>query len=164
MEGGGCSSTPGLQIRRWHASLSGPTREASSPPFQSQGARLVLTLPLRKTAGIMFPPETHSVHSNIGTSPNTDPPLLPSLLQGGAGQPIRHSQCTMLTSDRFVKYQCICCSGDVPKHHAPYARFIHTFYASFFFVSLIENLFPSPTRSMILSSCCDSQPSEHPSP
>lgn len=58
-------------------------------------------------------------------APNTNPPLhpgplLPSLLQVGAGQPTSdiHSA-HMLKSDRFVKYQCICCSGDAPKHHAP---------------------------------------------
>lgn len=60
-------------------------------------------------------------------------PAIPRVVSVGAGQPIAdiHSAHT-LASDSSVKYQCICCLGDVPqKHHAPYILIIRSL--SFFF-------------------------------
>lgn len=89
-----------------------------------------------------FSPQQHwyqprTIHQSI-SSPKT---LL--LSSQGAGSPISdiHSA-HMLTSDSFVKYQCICCPGDVPQNimHHTYKSFtlfvclLLFFFSSFFCV------------------------------
>lgn len=126
-----------------------------------------------------LPQIIHSVHSNIGTSPKPSISLslvpkkvvlLFSLSVQGASQPIAdiHSA-HMLTSDNSVKYQCICCPGDVPKtsctiqtNHSLFFSFYQFF---FFFVCVYVHLNQKTSSpSMILYSCCNRQPSERLSP
>lgn len=128
-----------------------------------------------------FSPQQHwyqprTIHQSI-SSPKT---LL--LSSQGAGSPISdiHSA-HMLTSDSFVKYQCICCPGDVPQnimHHTykSFTLFVCVFYCFFFLLFFVCVVSPSQSKkktnkqkktsspSMILSSCCNRQPSERPSP
>lgn len=96
----------------------------------------------------------------------------------------------MLASDSLVKYQCICCLGDVPKTSCT-IRTNHSLFNCLFFLFLLFFLFsfvflcvsvcvlsPSQSKkkqkeknrqkktcpSMILSSCCNRRPSERLSP
>lgn len=72
-----------------------------------------------------------SIHPSISSLKN--PPVFS--LSGGAGWPISdiHSA-HMLTSDSFVKYQCICCPGDVPKTSCT----IHTDHSLCLFACLLS--------------------------
>lgn len=76
----------------------------------------------------------------------------------------------MLTSDSSVKYQCICCPGDVPKTsctiHTNHSLFLFVFYLFFclFFVCKSISIKKTSSPSMILYSRCNRQPSERLSP
>lgn len=104
------------------------------------------------------PPETHSVHSNTGTSPRPSihpstrsSPILSSLSRPG---PVSQSQtftvhtCLPQTVFLFVKYQCICCPGDVPKTSCT-IHTNHSFFLCFFFLFFFLIFFcvVSPSRS-----------------
>lgn len=90
--------------------------------------------PIQSTATLVPAPHHSPIHLS---SPKTSS----SLPLQGASQPIAdiHSA-HMLTSDSSVKYQCICCLGDVPKTsctiHTNHSLFLFVFYLflSFFCV------------------------------
>lgn len=134
----GGSFGPWVTDQQTHpASLSGRTQGLKSfgePPL-SLGARQdrqeppscpILTLPLGETQVERFPQIPIQSTATLVPAPHHPSiqlfsqkiKLKKNLLLSfqGAGQPISdiHSA-HMLTSDSFVKYQCICCPGDVPK-------------------------------------------------
>lgn len=95
----------------------------------------------------VFPLETHSVHSNVCWYQLRTIRLLLGLqgtaaagAEAGGSQPVSHSQCIHAHRRQFslfVKYQCICCPGGVPKTSCTiHTKIIHSFLPFFVFVSV----------------------------
>lgn len=150
----GCQTGRFSSLPRPHIA-TGQKHKCSSPQKPIQSTATWQTAPDR-------PPDSPSLPMSV--------PPLPG--HAGPSQSQTFTVHTCLPQTVFVKYQCICCPGGVPNSSCTIHTF-HSFFLSVFYVFCFFRFFfvKSPSRSkrnssssMILSSCCNRQPSERLSP